>query len=431
MGNPKNHITVFEHETLRHDKGEKRITIDQFKALQKYYGEGIPYYSLCYNGVQFNEYVGAIQVGDTLIEVLPKADKSPHGKAEEHKWRDILIGMMRAVGSFDIKSPGYSNLKIKPNTILDLYFELFIREVEYLLHNGLVKKYRKVEGNVTTLKGSLQFGKHIQQNLTHQERFFVRHTTYDPEHQLHFILFKTIRLIEKINTNVALQSRIGALLLNFPEMPDLKVTVAVFDRITYNRKSQSYKKSIEIARLLLLHYHPDVSKGRNHVLALMFDMNKLWEQFVYVSLRKHKEAGTTITTQTSRYFWKPETGSRSKIRPDIVLNKDRDNCVVLDTKWKNLNGLNPSPEDLRQMFVYHEYYVAKRVALVYPGNTNQETKGSFCQVKNDSCQKECSVVLISIPGESAQNRSIVRTWQQELGIRFKDWLNIPVDEIAT
>ena len=368
MNNRKNHITVFEHETIRFDKGVERISEEQFDALRKYYGEsGVPYFDLCYNGVRFNEHVGVIQVGNTLIEVLPKADKNSHTLEQEKKWRNILIDMLRSVGSFEIKASSQSDLKIKPNTILDLYFEMFIKEVEYLLHNGLVKKYRKNEGNVTALKGSLQFAEHLQQNLIHQERFYVDYTTYDVEHKLHFILYKTIRLLKQINTSAVLQSRIGALLLNFPEMPDIKISASTFDKLVFNRKTQSYKKAIEIARLILLQYHPDLSKGRNYVLALMFDMNKLWEQFIYVTLRKNNKSDTTITAQTSKYFWKPEKGYRSKIRPDILIKKGNENFAVLDTKWKNLNGFNPSPDDLRQMYVYHEYYGAKKVALVYPG----------------------------------------------------------------
>ncbi|MBK9688626.1 MAG: hypothetical protein IPO65_13055 [Saprospiraceae bacterium] len=118
--------------------------------MQLHYGEkGVPYYNLINNGVQFNEYVGVIQIGNTLIEVLPKVDNN---KRDDRLWRDILIGMLRAVGSIDIKAPTESHLKIRPNTILDLYFEMFIKEVEYLLHNGLLKQYRKKEGNVSTLK---------------------------------------------------------------------------------------------------------------------------------------------------------------------------------------------------------------------------------------------------------------------------------------
>ena len=148
MTKASQHITVFEHEIIRFDKGDKRLTKELFEALQLYYGNGVPYFRLCYNGIQFCEYVGVIQVGKTVIEILPKADKNPSSKQEEKKWRDVLIGMLRVIGAFDIHSTSNSHLKIKSNTILDLYFELFIKEVEYLIHSGLVKKYRKKESNL-------------------------------------------------------------------------------------------------------------------------------------------------------------------------------------------------------------------------------------------------------------------------------------------
>lgn len=416
MNNPNIHITVFEHEAIRFDKGEKRITENQFKALQQYYGSGIPYYSLIYNGVRFNEHVGVIQIGKTLIEVLPKADKR---EANENAWRNVLINMLKAVGSFDVKVTSESALKVKPNTILDLYFEMFIKEVESILHKGLVKQYRKKESNVNALKGSLQFGKHIQQNLTHQERFYVRHTTYDVEHKLHYIIYKTIRLLRQINTNADLSSRIATLLLNFPEMPDVDISASTFESIIYNRKNVSYKKCIEIARLLLLHYHPDVSKGRNNVLALMFDMNKLWEQFVYVSIRNHKNVGNRITAQTSKNFWKPNVGQFSTIRPDIVIDiSDEEHRVVLDTKWKNLNGYNPSPEDLRQMYVYHQYYAAKRVALIYPGNGNSSNGGHYLHPQtNEVLDMECSVIAIDVDIN-------VKEWQKTICKNIEDWFSV-------
>jgi 5-methylcytosine-specific restriction enzyme subunit McrC len=402
------HITVFEHEILRYDIGDNRITEDQFNALERYHGNGIPYYKLIYHGIQFNEHVGVIQVGDMLIEVLPKADKN---ETDATLWRNRLIGMLKAVGTFDIKSPSSGNLKIKPNTVLDLYFELFIKEVENLLHAGLTKQYRQKEGNVTALKGSLQFGKHLQQNLIHHERFYVRHTHYDVNHKLHFILYKAIKLLGKINTNTSLQSRIGSLLLNFPEMQDIKVYESTFEKLVFTRKNQHYKKAIEIAKLILLQFHPDVAKGKNHVLALMFDMNLLWEQFVYVSLRKNKEPGTTITAQTSKYFWKPENGRRTSMRPDIFIKADNGN-IVLDTKWKNLNGYNPSPDDLRQMYVYHEYYEASKVALVYPGNTNSNNGGHYLH-EDVITAKNCSVISIAAATE-------ISVWQR----RISDMVNV-------
>ena len=80
--------------------------------------------------------MGVIQVGKTSIEVLPKADKNNDTKT----WRKVLIGMLHAVGIFNIYAPSSSNLQLKTNSILDLYFEIFVNEIEYLLHRGLAKK---------------------------------------------------------------------------------------------------------------------------------------------------------------------------------------------------------------------------------------------------------------------------------------------------
>ena len=120
----RKHITVFEHESLRTDIGEQRLSDIQLKSLQTYFGEnGVPYFSLIHKGVRFNEFVGVIQVGELVIEVLPKADAAFAGDNEKKQWRDILIDMLFAVGVFDIHAPSSSSLKLKSVCVcLSTYF---------------------------------------------------------------------------------------------------------------------------------------------------------------------------------------------------------------------------------------------------------------------------------------------------------------------
>lgn len=406
-------IQVFEFETLRIDKGDDRITPTILKALQTFFGEtGVPYYSLIHNGVRFNEYVGVIQVGSTTIEVLPKADRNEN----KSYWQQMLISMLQSVGAFDIHAPSSANLQLKVNSILDLYFELFINELEFLMHKGMVKKYRKTDANQNALKGGLNFPKHINKNIVHKERFFVNYTTYDKDHKIHQILFKALRVLNQINTNNTIKSRIGSLMLDFPEVSDIKITESLFDRLIFDRKTTSYKGAIEIAKLILLNYHPDLSKGRNDVLALMFDMNLLWEQFVYKSLNRHKDKDEEIHAQHVRNFWKPQSGFKSKMKPDIVLkNKITGKSIVLDTKWKNLNGYNPSPEDLRQMFVYMKYFNANKVALIYPGTETKCSAGNyFDHLTNVLGKDECSVITIRVENE-------IRNWQKNIAEDILIW----------
>lgn len=409
-----NRITLFEHDKIWVHRGTQRLTAGQLDALQRFNEEnGGGYFSLIHKGLKFENYVGVLQIGDTTIEILPKADKND----DQEFWRDMLISMLQAVGVFDTQAPSSSSLRIKPNSILHLYFELFVEEIEYLIRRGLVKKYRKEEGNKKALKGSIKFTQHLSKNYVHKERFFVRHSVFDKEHVLHRVIYKALLVLDRINTNSALNSRIGALLLDFPQMSDITVSDSLFEKLVFDRKTELYRNAIKISRLILLNYHPDIKKGQSDVLALLFDMNALWEKFVYVSLRKNRETGTEVTPQSQKAFWKPNLGRRSKMKPDIVMNKGKSDCLVLDTKWKNLFGKNPSPDDLRQMYAYMSYYGAQKVALVYPGNETKTISGYYYREqmeKPEISKKECAVISIGV-------HSDIQVWQKMIYTEIKHW----------
>jgi 5-methylcytosine-specific restriction enzyme subunit McrC len=421
------HIIVYEHQSLKLESANNKtgLSPDLLQQFEKFYGDGVPYFSLIRNGVQFNEHVGAIQIGDTLIEVLPKADKNANDD-NKYTWRNVLLGMLKKVHGFEVKAPSESSLALRNNSVLDLYFDMFVQEVERLLHKGLAKKYRKTEGNLTALKGSLMFSKQISKNLVHQERFYTKYTTYDTEHLLHIILYKTILLLKRINTSPKLLNRINSLVLNFPEsdnyrMPNQKITEATFEKIKLNRKTQDYSKALSIAKLLLLNYHPDLNKGNKHVLALMFDMNLLWEQFVLVSLKTSKSF--KVTGQNSKGFWKPQNGRIRGIRPDIKITKNvleddklKEKVYILDTKWKIVHT-KPSIDDVRQMYAYHHYFTAEKVALLYPGE-HDYISGNFVQIDDKSINKEQECGMLFVKSDKD-----VGDWQKSIVQRVENWIS--------
>jgi len=46
--------------------------------------------------------------------------------------------------------------------------------------------------------------------------------------------------------------------------------------------------------MILLNVHPDISRGRDDVLALMFVMNDLWEQYAALQIRRHLRDRFTV-----------------------------------------------------------------------------------------------------------------------------------------
>ena len=51
--------------------------------------------------------------------------------------------------------------------------------------------------------------------------------------------------------------------------------------------------------------------------------------------------------------------------------ENKEEVLIIDTKWKNIDYSEPSIHDLRQMYVYNEFWESPRALLLYPSpNTN-------------------------------------------------------------
>ena len=390
-------IQVFEHKSLT--IGEHGFTKSHWETLGWYNEKhGGCFFTLTPKGVKFNQYVGVIQIGNLTIEILPKIGQAVE-KGSKAKWQKILIDMLRECRWMQVYTLEKAALRFKPNSILEAYLELFIQECEAILREGLLKKYRNVNSNCTALKGKLLFQKQIQINLVHKERFYTRHQVFDRENIFNQVLFKALTLIPKISQSPFLKDKVYSLLLSFPELEDINVNETTFQNLVYDRKTTRYKEAVEIAAMLLLNYRPDISTGQNHVLAILFDMNDLWEEYIYRQLLKEKPSHWIIRSQNSKQFWKlNDTNSFKTVRPDIVIHdQTKDIKIILDTKWKLPDNNIPADADLKQMFVYNEYWFGLNAILVYP-NANYTKdpiyhKGSFAKkIKETAVHNDTTVI---------------------------------------
>ena len=173
--------------------------------------------------------------------------------------------------------------------------------------------------------------------------------------------------------------KIEAEILNFPEVSNINVTDATFNKIRYDRKSKDYKNAISLARFILMKLFPSLKSGQVDTIAVMYDMNKLFEKYIEVKLKDALGDEYNVTSQKNINFWKfDQQNSYRNVKPDIVVCKGDKPVAVLDTKWKIPKDTQfPSIQDLRQMFVYNQYYFPeqgdkKQSALVYPKNSGLE-----------------------------------------------------------
>ena len=316
------------------------------------------YFSLVYKGIRFKQYVGVIQVGRLTIEILPKADKNP--PSDFGQWHDVLVGMLQSCQLLRIETLNAAQLKLRPNSILELYFESFLKEVSILLRRGLLRSYQLEEHLGTVVKGRINFAKQLRLAALQDTKFYTRYQNYNYDHLLNQIIWKALSILEQLLYRPDLVQKTKALLAHFPKMSNINITERHFQQISDQRKAKTYQKALEIARLIILNYSPDLRGGRHDLLAILFDMNLLFEEYVFRQIQKHQSKTIQIKRQAYRSFW-----NRKYIRPDLLITKNGKN-YVLDTKWKVLKKVAPSIEDLRQLYVYCQYFDAQNGLLLYP-----------------------------------------------------------------
>lgn len=384
-------IQLFEHEKLtllENERGEMLLPNELQKLYEFNDRNNNEYFVGIRNGVKFTKYVGVIQIGGLTIEILPKADKKVQSEQEDFtKWRNALLNMLAICRKIKIESVSEASLNKRYYSLLELYFDLFLDEVIVLLRKGLIKKYHNESSNSNALKGRIVFSKNIQQNLIHQERFYTTHQVYDFEHTINQILLRALNILSKIVTNANIKERIARIKLDFPEIKEIEITKEHFDSINISRKTVPYNEAIKIAKMIILNYSPDIKNGQENMIALLFDMNKLWEEYVYRMLQRVNVDGYKVEFQNSQKFWESKT-----IRPDLVVTKTTDNIsetFIIDTKWKVIDYRNPSDEDLKQMYAYNLYWDAGKSMLLYPLIVEYpESYGAFHKgrINGNSCK---------------------------------------------
>jgi len=273
----------------------------------------------------------------------------------------------------------------------------------------LVKQYQTINKQNNSLKGQIQFQKHIVQNLIHKERFFTQSSIYQSNHVLHQVIVKALKTLLSTSNSPTIQNKCRNLLIRFPAIDDFKISSNALNKITFSHKTTHYQTAIDLSKLILLNYCPDLKSGRFDILALLFDMNKLFEHYIFHSFKRiARKEKISITGQPSERFWQRKT-----IRPDIFIETENDKFVI-DTKWKVLKNNKPHDDDLKQMFVYGHYFEAAKSLLVYPKSTFQEEyfiKGDFSKMMfNNSTQtltqQSCDLLFVDVLKNGVLNKDL-------------------------
>ncbi|MDX4059534.1 McrC family protein [Aliarcobacter skirrowii] len=314
--------------------------------------------------LQAQNYVGVIQTKDgATIEILPKIKN-----ATTEKSKDILIKMLKTLKNSPFKNLSVANLKSSKIPLFEIFISMFLEELTVLVRNGIKSDYISKEENLKFLKGKLKISEQIKYNTIHKERFFVQYEEFISNRVENRLIKTTLQYLykkSKLNKN---QQRIREFLFVFDEIEISHNIKTDFSKIKLNRQMKDYEQVLLWCKTFLFENSFSPYRGNDVAFALLFDMNLLFESFVYSYLKKSSNF-QDIKSQDRTHHLAYENGiGRFRLKPDIVINGGK---IIADTKWKILsedkayNGV--LQDDMYQLYAYGtKYENCEKMYLIYP-----------------------------------------------------------------
>lgn len=365
-------LKEFEYLQYKDNTKDNFIKKDIFDSLEKFVLENektAQYLKITTKSgfgkvLQAQNYVGVIQTKDgTTIEILPKIKN-----ATTEKSKDILIKMLKTLKNSPFKNLSVANLKSSKIPLFEIFISMFLEELTVLVRNGIKSDYISKEENLKFLKGKLKISEQIKYNTIHKERFFVQYEEFISNRVENRLIKTTLQFLHnksKLNKN---QQRIREFLFVFDEIEISHNIKTDFSKIKLNRQMKDYLQVLLWCKTFLFENSFSPYKGNDIAFALLFDMNLLFESFVYSYLKKSSNF-QDIKSQDRTHHLAYENGvGRFRLKPDIVINGGK---IIADTKWKILsedkayNGV--LQDDMYQLYAYGtKYDNCEKIYLIYP-----------------------------------------------------------------
>ena len=369
-------IQVVEHEKIFIcDDGSMRKSITSLQAkLLKNIETKLPKrtFEWGHQSIKFNQYCGVISLGGDSIAILPKI----YGNENEPcASRNILIKMLYAARRLKPVSGGSANIGLQKHHLLDVFIQHFCNELFQQLRKGVIRSYIRRTDNLHVLRGKLLIDKHLKVNASNKERMYCQYDELIDDNKYNQVIKYVLQILIKVTVSGKSKRKITELLYCFDEVSDKTFIADDVLNIPIDRSTSRFKIVFEYCSWFLQGLNPDVVTGEQHSLALLFDMNKLFEEFIARKLKVIAwEKGLKLREQgpQKRFIQSSDTdNSFFVMKPDISLIDSNNKVVsILDTKWKVLNDsdnkLGVSQQDLYQMAGYAMRYGCKKMVLIYP-----------------------------------------------------------------
>ena len=330
---------LYENQYIKDDD-----LIETIKITKSLY----PYFENSFNGIKPKNYCGFLQIQNENYFIIPKIADA------ENENLNIFIYMLLFANDIKISNEELAYLENTRFKIMEVFIRIFANTLLEQLKKGVYKNYISNEENLKVLRGKYLIEKNFS-NFYHQN-IYCEFDEFSQDNELNRFFLFAIKTFQKYSNYQN---------LHLCEMMLDEVTLNHIDinRITihFDRLNERFKKTFEIALMILKRLSPLVNSSDNKSFAFLFDMAEVFEKFIG---NIYKTIDSSVKLQYQKNF------GNLQLKPDIVTKN-----MIIDTKYKIVSTKDDlATNDKYQMFTYGINFGIKNTMLLYPKHFQKDFK---------------------------------------------------------
>ncbi len=352
------------------------------------------------HGIKTKSWVGVIKYKNLHLEILPKlisADANNDGEISEAERSIILknlIYMLSYTKNLDIKTNDNAKLATEKNPFIEILIREFANSLFESLKRLTPKRYVREEENLNYLKGKIKFSENIRYNCTNQAKFYCEYDEFSENNLLNQLFLFVSTCLYNISNNSYNKKTLKFIINYYSDISFVRFDKFKVRKIKLTRNQELFKKPFKLAKMFVEQTSVDLSKNKFENITLVWDMNKLFEEFVYEILKK--QTSLSVSAQKGKRLLKNVDSKIRNTYVDILITKPQK--IVVDTKYKELQSIKDfDNKDAFQVITYCLLHNTNKAVLIYPKFDNDINKNyelnidkKVCPffIENNPCNKE-------------------------------------------
>ena len=361
-----------------------RKDLDYLSYLSKNLIPNCQIFDIDQGSITARNYVGVITFSDYQIEILPKLLGNYSDKSSIIK---NLTHMLSYVHKLPIHDNELGDLSSSSLNFLDVYIKIFAHKLSDALRKGVPRSYITEEENINCIKGKIRIKENIKKNTVLKNKIYCEYNSFSVNNILNKTFLSVINLLLPIVRDQKIKIKLKHCLRFFVDVENQEISYQQVKDYQLTRANIHITEVFEMAKFFLKGLRQELSGGSDKVFSILFDMNELFEEFVFRVMldNKKKLAISTISFQKKRRLISSvidlisnESKNQSLMDTylDIFLVMNDGRKIIIDTKYKLLNEdgsyhYNIKNSDIYQISTYKQLYELNNehdVLLLYPVN---------------------------------------------------------------